>query len=412
MSRERSFDYVLVGGGLANGLVALALAHHRPTCTIAVVERGQTLGGNHTWCFHGGDVPSSAAPWIDPLVVRRWDGYRVSFPGFSRRIGSAYACVSSEQLHHVVASTLSRMPGSSVLTHTEVADATSGRVVLTDGRVLDAGLVVDARGPDPASVGPAAGYQKFLGLEVELAAPHRIDEPIVIDADIEQRDGFRFLYALPFGPTRALLEDTYFSDTPELDAVASRRFLLEEIERRGLRLRRVLREESGVLPLPWESTSPSHPQGEPPARPVAGSPGREDGGTSPFAAGWKGGWFHPVTGYSFPSAVRVAQLLATSPPAGPSPEVFRRFAAAHHRQRRFAHLLNWMLFRLYEPGDRRNVLARFYGLPEDSIRRFYALETTTSDRARILCGRPPRGLTLRRLLQRDATTLEPSEPPT
>jgi hypothetical protein len=33
-------------------------------------------------------------------------------------------------------------------------------------------------------------------------------------------------------------------------------------------------------------------------------------------------------------------------------------------------------------------------LPEVSIRRFYALELTAWDRARILVGRPPRGLSL------------------
>ena len=43
---------------------------------------------------------------------------------------------------------------------------------------------------------------------------------------------------------------------------------------------------------------------------------------------------------------------------------------------------------------RRNVLERFYRLPEAIIRRFYALSLTRADRLRIICGRPPRGLSL------------------
>jgi len=38
-----------------------------------------------------------------------------------------------------------------------------------------------------------------------------------------------------------------------------------------------------------------------------------------------------------------------------------------------------------------HVFERFYGLPDALVHRFYALELTAFDRARILVGRPPRG---------------------
>ena len=42
------------------------------------------------------------------------------------------------------------------------------------------------------------------------------------------------------------------------------------------------------------------------------------------------------------------------------------------------------------------MLERFYReMPEDTIRRFYALDMTVGDRARLLLGRPPRGFSLR-----------------
>jgi lycopene beta-cyclase len=54
------------------------------------------------------------------------------------------------------------------------------------------------------------------------------------------------------------------------------------------------------------------------------------------------------------------------------------------------------MFRAYPPPSRWNVLERFYReMPEDTIRRFYALDMTVGDRARLLLGRPPRGFSLR-----------------
>ena len=36
-------------------------------------------------------------------------------------------------------------------------------------------------------------------------------------ATVDQLDGYRFLYSLPFSPTRLLIEDTYYSDNRALD---------------------------------------------------------------------------------------------------------------------------------------------------------------------------------------------------
>ena len=63
-------DLVLVGGGLANGLLAARLTQLRPELRVQLLEAGPVLGGNHTWSFHGtdvtddsGDFSSSAGGW-------------------------------------------------------------------------------------------------------------------------------------------------------------------------------------------------------------------------------------------------------------------------------------------------------------------------------------------------------------
>jgi lycopene beta-cyclase len=65
------------------------------------------------------------------------------------------------------------------------------------------------------------------------------------------------------------------------------------------------------------------------------------------------------------------------------------YARERWRRQRFLRLLSRMLFLAAEPGQRRRVMERFYGLPEALIARFYAGVPTLGDKARTLSGRPP-----------------------
>lgn len=372
-----SFDFVLVGGGLQNGLAALALAAGRPGARVALVERGRRLGGNHTWCFHAGDVSAAAAAIVAPLVIQRWPGYGVRFPSSQRDLTEPYAAVSSERLHDVVGA----LAGSSFALYLgeSARHVEPHRVTLGSGRTLEARFVIDARGPDAFGAGGAAGFQKFVGLELEVAPGSAPALPTVMDARVPQRDGFRFFYVLPLSEQRVLVEDTYFSDSPRLDRELLRAEIKSYAAAIGLRAQAVVREEAGVLPLP--------------TRPFA-APRSVDG---LLRGGYQGGWFHPTTGYSFPLALRLAEEVAR----GKLDDLAERvdaLARRHASQQRYCTLLNRMLFGAFEPEHRFGVLERFYRLPTATVRRFYALDMTPTDRLRILCGRPPAGLRPSRLL--------------
>ncbi|MEM9488667.1 MAG: lycopene beta-cyclase CrtY, partial [Myxococcota bacterium] len=304
-SNMPEFDYVLVGGGLQNGLLALALLHHQPECRIALVERGPVLGGNHTWCFHSDDVPDSARAFVEPLVAHRWPGYVVRFPDLARQLDTPYAAVTSARLDQVVSARMSEQSGCAVLLDTTATEIGRTEVTLADGRQLRGRLVVDARGPAASRwAGPAAGaartcgYQKFVGHELRLDRPHGLDRPILMDATVAQTDeGYRFIYTLPLAEDRVLVEETYFSDTPDLAVGRLRRSIADYAADLGLAVAEVIREESGVLPIPWDG---------------AVAEIEDTTADRPLAAGIQGGWFHPVTGYSFPIAVRLAECLAST----------------------------------------------------------------------------------------------------
>lgn len=373
-----SFDYVIVGGGLQAGLLALALRERQPSASVAIVEREAALGGNHTWSFHEGDVPVDARGFVEPLVVHRSPAYDVRFPGLERTVPQPYASITSGRLDAVVRDRLAGKAGALFLG--SEATTLGQRVVrLGDGREIEGRLVVDARGPQPAAPGEA-GFQKFVGVELRLEAGAAPSRPLVMDATVAQSDGFRFAYVLPLGDDRVLVEDTYFSDTDGIDRALLRDRALAYAETAGLGPFALVREEHGVLPMPWAQAWP-------------------DPDRAPLRAGFRGGFFHPATGYSFPVAVRLAALLASLPPEQAAGPELVAFARRHRAQARFAHLLNWMMFRACPSGERWHVLERFYReMPAETIRRFYALDLTWRDRARLLSGRPPRGFSFRMAL--------------
>jgi lycopene beta-cyclase len=374
------FDCVLVGGGLQNALIAMALLERRPSTTFAIVERDTRLGGNHLWCFHAQDLPPDAVAFVNPLIAHRWPAYQVVFPGLTRRLDVEYLGITSDRLHQIVTERVAASASATIYVDAAVEQVTASTVSLADGRTLHGSLVVDSRGPERLQAAGRVAYQKFLGLEVALAEPQPEFLPRLMDANVPQTDGYRFLYTLPLAPDRFLVEDTYYSDDAQLDRDKLRTEILAYAQRTGLRVTSVLREESGVLPLTTRAES---------------SPLRE----GVVVGGYAGGWFHPTTGYSFPVALRLAMHLSSADSRKPFGHAWDRLIARREGQARYFNLLNRLIFGAIPQAERRNMFERFYRLPEATILRFYAMDFNLSDRLRLVAGGKPRGLSLRAALR-------------
>ncbi len=373
-------DLVLAGGGLASGLLALRLKRAKPELRIVIVERAAQLGAGHTWSVFESDLPPAVHAWVSPLFTHRWPGYEVRFPIHTRRLASPYASVTPESLDAAVTAAVGE---ANVLRGAEVAALAPEHVQLADQRTLTARAVVDARGParDAGAPGLTLGFQKFVGVEVETRAPHGLVEPIVMDATVPQRDGYRFLYVLPFSATRLLVEDTRYADGSGLD----RHDLADEArayaEAQGWAVKETVREEHGVLPVA-----------------LAGDIEvfwRESSADGVARGGLRTALFHPTTGYSLPDAAKLAERIGRHVEAGGPlttaalAEIARTASTEAWHDRAFFRLLNRMLFKAADPDRRYRVLERFYRLPAPLIRRFYAAELTRLDKLRILTGKPP-----------------------
>lgn len=364
-------DVLLVGGGLASSFIALRLKQSFPHLKIIVLERDLRIGGEHTWCHFATDLPPATAAWLAPLVVKEWPGYEVRFPKHGRRLSTPYRAITSARLHEVVSACL----GEDAWLSVEASDVKAESVRLVDGRRLAAPMVIDARGPR-RSQRLALGWQKFLGLEVRLAAPHGLAWPVVMDATVSQIDGYRFLYVLPMAADRLLIEDTRYSDAPALDRRQVARDIAAYAAGQGWTIAEQVREEAGVLPIALAGDIEAYWT-------EAVSPAAD--------AGMRAALFHPTTGYSLPDAARQAEAIAALPAltTADARAALIKMSMQAWRERAFYRLLNRMLFRAAKPTERYLVLQRFYRLPQPLIERFYAGQATLPDKARILAGRPP-----------------------
>lgn len=342
------------GAGLAGSLLFLLLKERGVE---AELYDRQVEPGSRTWCFHGSDMPPALWDLVRPLISHSWSAYEVRFPSYSRTVSGGYYCLRSESLRHY----LSSRYGSS----------------------LRLGLpgpshAISATGwSEPES---GAGFQKFLGQWIETDEPHGFRVPLLMDATVPQRDGFRFVYVLPVSETELLVEDTYYSDVAGFPKDYLRGSIARYLKDHGVGGYKVLDEECGALPLTFRAAS-----------------GRKG------AVGAAAGLAHPVTGYTLPPLLRqleeVSALRDFS--QGNVEAALDRAARRERAGSGYYYFLNRMLFRAAEKHTRRNVLERFYRLPDPLLRNFYSGRLSWLQKARVLCGKPPVPvrLALRELVQ-------------
>ena len=362
---SEDLDMIIVGAGLSGLLTAWRCLDVNPDLRIEIIEASHVIAGDHTWSFNLTDVAENLRDWIEPFIAYRWDSYDVKFPKRERTLDITYCTGNSDSLRacvqpHIDSGRLT------VRLNTFVETFAADHVVLRGGERLEATCVLDARGFEP-NEDVFLGYQKFVGHVIKTPKPHGVKRPIIMDATVPQLGGYRFVYCLPYSETELLVEDTYYTDGPELRSQEVDARIGEYIrENITVDAYETVRREKGVLPITLA---------------VAGVPHIED------AIGIRGGFYNAVTGYSFPDAVWIADEIAQNFD-GYFGDVTRE-RLSHISSERFLRLLNRMLFRAAKPSERYTVLQRFYGLNQGLIERFYAGTLTWRDKARILIGKPP-----------------------
>lgn len=366
-------DIAIAGGGLAGGLIALAIRQRRPELSVALVESGERLGGNHRWSWFASDLPEGGEELLEPFRRVEWnDGYRVRFPELERSLTTPYRSLYSGDFN----AALQRILDPETLhLRREAASLDASGIDLTNGERVEARAVIDCRTFEP-SRHLSGGWQLFMGRTVRLPKAHGLTQPTIMDAAIDQHGAYRFVYVLPIGAHDVFVEDTYYADDPVLDRSALSRRLDEYCAAHSWD-GEITSSETGVLPVITGGNFAAY-------RRAFETPGVA-------LAGARALFTHPLTSYTLPQAVRIALLIAENAdlPGDQLAALLSAQARRHWGATTFYRRLGRMLFQAAQPEQRWRVMQRFYRLPEHRIERFYAAQSTHADRLRILCGKPP-----------------------
>jgi lycopene beta-cyclase len=364
MAKGKRDGLLIAGGGLAGSLAAIAMAKMRPEIPILLVEESERFGGDHIWPFYDEDLGAEERSLVEPLIGRAWQGYYVAFPGHSRKFKATYSCVRSAQLDAAVREAL--RPDQYRL-GTKVVAVRDNELVLVGGEKLKADGAVDARGAANLSM-LELGWRKFFAREFVFAQPHKVDRPVLMDATVEQTDALRFFQCLPFTDTRMQIDDCCYSENSDVPADGAAR-IEAYISLRNWKKRRMLREETGALPVA-----------------LGGDFGGfwRVGGARVAKLGLRGGFFHPTTGYTLADAARTALLLTQQRDftGAVLHDLFEQEANALWRKREPYRSFNSALFRA-PLQDRRGLFQAFYDTDPALISRFHAGTLGMIDRMKL-----------------------------
>ncbi|MFW5920797.1 MAG: lycopene cyclase family protein [Polyangiales bacterium] len=375
-------DCIVAGAGCGGLSLAVAWLERRP-------ERGRMIlldprtewVRDRTWCgFRLEHHP------FERCVSHRWAQWRVRAPGREVVRGSEahpYEHIPADAFYDEA---LRRIAGSDRVelrrgVHVErIEDRGDHAVARTDAGELRAAAVFDAR-PPPAPDAPAAHgetrlWQHFVGWEIQTERP--VLDPHVatlMDFDVDPSRGIHFVYALPFGPQRALIEDTYFTPERRFESAVYEAQIESWIDRRlGDAGWRIERRERGALPM---TTEPFEPQPSPRV----------------LHLGLAGGAAKPSTGYAFQFIQRHSAALAARLEPGRAPQA----PPPHppHSALLDRVFLSWIA---REPERAPDAFVDlFEHVPPDAVARFLGESASAADHARVLAALPALPLSARAL---------------
>ena len=181
MARGRRDGIVIAGGGLAGALAALAMARHRPDVPLLIIEEAETFGGTGIRTFSDAELGRDGAGLIGAEAIARWPGIYLSFPGLNRNLKIDWSGFGAVDLHRALVETLD--PKQYRL-GTRVVAVREDALVLDGGEEIKAESAIDARGAANLSMLELL-YEARLEREYVFAAPHRVDRPVLIDANVD-----------------------------------------------------------------------------------------------------------------------------------------------------------------------------------------------------------------------------------
>ncbi len=300
---QKSFDYIIIGGGLAGLQLALNFGRDRffEQKTIAVIDPDQKTENDKTWCFW----EQGETEW-DEIVTKSWK--KGIFRSAEKDIDLilepyAYKMLRSIDFYNYVKDKLLNSPNI-VFIKDEInsIDKPSSKAY-GKKHTYNVLHVFDSRIPEDYTMDSQSIkiFQHFKGWMVNTEDP--VFDPSVftmMDFRLKYKDSTSFTYILPISNTRALVEFTFF--TPYLTEEAIYDEQLEKYFSEILKIKNysITETEHGVIPM---TDFPFH----------------RDSNSRITKIGTGGSWVKGSTGYSFKHTEKNVALILQNLKKGYNP---------------------------------------------------------------------------------------------
>ena len=367
--QNKHYDYIFAGGGCA----ALSLAWYMNKAgllkdkTALIIDREVKNSNNRTWAFW-----TKEAIAFDEIVFKKWK--QIDFIDSQKRKNISldpysYQLIRGIDFYEFVLADLSK--NSNIhFTQTEIKTIEEKKaakpIVHVAHESFSTDWVFDSRFNKTEVSSALYLKQHFKGWIIETANPVFNPElPVLFDFNTPQKNLMRFIYILPFSPTRALVEYTLFSENllseNEYDAA------IKEYIDKVLKLEKyeILETEMGEIPMTNHKFS------------VQSS-------DRVLNIGTKGGRSKASTGYTFLRIQKQALAICKSI------EIFGHPKPETQNNSKY-HLFDSMMLQvLKDRGDLGEaVFSRlFFKNPIDRLFRFLDEESSLADDLRIMSSVP------------------------
>tara|TARA_R110000868_G_scaffold269842_4_gene529248 strand:+ start:61 stop:1200 length:1140 start_codon:yes stop_codon:yes gene_type:complete len=287
---ENSFDYIIVGGGLAGLQLALAFIEDDffKSKIIAIIEPSKKEVNDKTWCFW----EEGKGKW-EALIHKQWsEGKFVTNEiNQSMEMGAyQYKMIRSIDFYRYALSKVEAAENVSWIEAT--VQSVEKNTCLTDNGKIEGKIIFDSRiSQDFNKEKGNTILQHFKGIVIETKKPFFNDNSFtMMDFRLGYNDLCCFTYVLPFSATKALVEFTFFS--PDLVENKVYDELIKQYIQEKLKLTEyeIYEEEKGVIPMSdypfWKENKKTY-----------------------LKIGTGGGWVKASSGYSFKNTERKVQQI-------------------------------------------------------------------------------------------------------
>lgn len=193
---SKSYDIIIIGGGLTGSIIALLLACYRPEVTFLLIEAGESCGGDTLETAIWNEIPEIARTVIDGAIVKDWAQCHIAYSSSSEKRDERIVMLDPTQLHLEVL----RQVNPDDLRLNSVVYGIDGDTVTYSGGTAIAQTIIDAR--ETETLHSLNVLMKSSNTDFET--PHGLSFPVLADMSLTD-DNWAFQQYFPVDPTKILI---------------------------------------------------------------------------------------------------------------------------------------------------------------------------------------------------------------